>query len=212
LDSDLTDAAPRHAQFTQFLADKDRVSRMSLGVAVCALIVAALAIGCLIHKGNEPDVFVGYDSEGQVFLINGAPFSEAKELHVKVAMLATTVLLSRNPHGFDQPEFLEGMFSKTAFAAATRMKEADGREFLERQIQQKPQIARIDAISNHRDEVQVQVTGEVARWGLVQQAPFTDSIAYTLRLVLRNNPDLLRKRLQPLTVESFHITYASPTR
>ena len=212
LDSDIPDAAPRHAQFTQFLADKDRVSRMSLGVAVCALIVAALAIGLAIHSSQKPVLFVVLDSEANVIPVTGAPFPEARELHVKEAMLATTALLSRNPHGFDQPEFLEGMFSKAAFAAASRMKEADGREFLENQIQQKVQIGRIDAISNHRDEVQVQVTGEVARWGLVQQAPFTDSIAYTLRLVLRNNPDLLRKHLQPLTVETFQLTYANPNR
>ena len=48
--------------------------------------------------------------------------------------------------------------------------------------------------------------------GIVQQAAFTDSIPFTLRLVLRNNPDLLRKRHQPLVIESFNLTYANPNR
>jgi len=210
--SDHLDSPPELARFSRFLADKDRVSRLALGVAGVSLFITALAIGLAIYNSQRPVLFVVLDSEANVIPITGAPFAEAKELHVMQAMWATTALLSRNPRGFDQPEFLEGMFSKAAFGAANRVRDLEGREFADRQIQQKPQIGRIDALANHRNEIQVQVTGEVTRWGIVQQAAFTDSIPFTLRLVLRSNPDLLRKRRQPLVVESFNLTYANPNR
>lgn len=202
----------RLPQFTQFLINKDRVTRLALGIAAGAVIAAILAIALAVHYSQRPVIFVVLDSEGNVLAMTGAAFPEARDLHVKEAMLATTALLSRNPRGFDQPEFLEAMFSKTAFADATRVKEAEEREFAERQIHQKAQVARVDAIATHQNEVQIQVVGEVMRWGIVRQAPFTDSIPFTLRLVLRHNPDLLRKRHQPLVIESFTLTYAPPTR
>ena len=166
----------------------------------------------VIYLLQRPMLFVVLDPEGNVIPVPGAPFPEARELHVMEAMLATTALLSRNPRDFDQPEFLQGMLSAKAFAEAKKMREVDAREFNERQIHQKPQIARIDAIANHRDQVQVQVTGEVSRWGFLQQAPFTDSIPFTLRLSLRHNPDLLRRRQRPLVIESFTLQYENPKR
>ena len=126
-------------------------------------------------------------------------------------MLATSALLSRNPRDFDQPEFIHAMFSKTALGSALRLRDAEQKEFLNKQISQKVQISRIESVTNHRDEVQVQVIGELDRWGLDQQSPYTDSFPFTLRLVLRNNPDLIRQRQQPLVVDSFTLTYASPS-
>ena len=201
----------RLPQFTQFLVNKDRVTRLALGIAAGATIVAILTSCLAIYYSHQPVIFVVVDSEGNVLAMTGAAFPEARDLHVKEAMLATTALLSRNPRGFDQPEFLQAMFSKTALAEATQVKEAEDREFMERQIQQKPQVFRIEAITTHKNEIQIQVVGEVMRWGTVRQAPYSDSIPFTLRLVLRHNPDFLRKRHQPLVIEKFTLTYAPPT-
>ena len=207
-----TGGSSRLSQFTQFLVNKDRVTRLALGIAAGATFVAILTSCLAIYCSQRPVIFVVLDSEGNVVAMTGATFPEARDLHVKEAMLATTALLSRNPRGFDQPEFLQAMFSKTAFADANRVKEAEEREFAENQIHQKPQVARVDAIATHQNEVQIQVVGEAMRWGIVRQAPFTDSIPFTLRLVLRHNPDLLRKRHQPLVIENFTLTYAPLTR
>jgi len=195
-----------------FLADMGRVARLALAVCVGQNVVTFGAVGIVLYLLQRPILFVVMDPEGNVIPVPGAPFPEARELHVMEAMLATTALLSRNPRDFDQAEFLQGMLSAKAFAEAKKMREVDAREFNERQIHQKPQIARIDAIANHRDQVQVQVTGEVSRWGFLQQAPFTDSIPFTLRLSLRHNPDLLRRRQRPLVIESFTLQYENPKR
>lgn len=208
----LDSPSPGFTRLTQFLADKDRVSRLALTVAAGSLLVAAAAVGLSYHQSQRPVLFVVLDAEANVIPVAGSPFPEAKELHVKEALLASSALLSRNPHGFDQPEVLEALFSKSALEAARKVNEAEGREFAENQIQQKPQIGHIAAISTHGNQVQVQVTGEVARWGFVQQAPFSDSLPFTLDLVLRFNPDLLRQRHQPLIVDHFTLTYAPSTR
>lgn len=211
-DTDLTTPPERWATLGLFLADKERVARLSLRVTVVALVVAVVALAVAVAALNRPPIFVVIDPNGNVIPVPGSPFPEARELHVREALLATSALLSRNPRGFDQSEFLQGMFSAPAYAAAQQVLDADAREFLERQIHQKPQVARIDAIETSSRQVQVQVTGEVTRWGQIQQAPFSDSIPFTLRLVLQHNPDLLRQRHQPLVIESFDLRYASPKR
>ena len=165
--TELIEGPPTTARFTQFLASKDRLSRLCLVVATGCLVIAAIAIAFAFQISRQPVLFVLLDPEGNVIPVRGSAFPEAREVHIKMAMLATTALLSRNPKGWDQPEFVQAMFSKTAFATANHIKETEARDFLERQIQQKPQIARIDAISTHNDEVQVEVTGEIARWGFI---------------------------------------------
>ncbi len=54
------------------------------------------------------------------------------------------------------------------------------------------------------------VTGQLARWGLVEQAAFSDAVPFSLRLVLQPNPDLLRNRRQPVVVTKFTLHYEKP--
>jgi hypothetical protein len=211
-DVDLTSTPKGLPQLGQFLADKDRVSRAALRVTLVALAVSIASIAYAGFAFTRPPLFVVVDPNGNILPIPGATFPEARELHVREAMLATTALMSRNARGFDQPEFLQGMFSPAANQMAQRVLEADAREFSERQIHQKPQISKIDAVETSSDRVQIQVVGEVLRWGFIQQAPYSDAIPFTLRLTLRSNPDLLRLKLQPLLIESFDLVYATPKR
>ncbi len=126
------------------------------------------------------------------------------------AMLATTALLMRNPKDFDQPELVQAFFSRPAQAQATALKTAEAAEFQARQVRQKPEIARIEAITTRQEEVQIQVTGQLIRSGMVQDAPFTEVVQFTLKLVLTPNPDLLRKARQPTLVTQFSLHYEPP--
>ena len=193
-----------------FLAGKDRLARQALLVAALALLVAALALGLAFSRGRQPVLFVVLDPNGNVILAPGVTFVEAKDLHVQQSLLAATALLLRNPKDFDQPEILQALFSPAALAQARAVKAAEAGEFEARQMQQKPQITRIEAIATRQEEVQVQVTGQLARWGVVQQAPFSDAVPFTLRLVLKPNPDLIRNRRQPVVVTQFTLKYENP--
>ena len=193
-----------------FLAGKDRLARQALLVAALALLVAALALGLAFSRGHQPVLFVVLDPNGNVILAPGVTFVEAKDLHVQQSLLAATALLLRNPKDFDQPEILQALFSPAALAQARAVKAAEAGEFEARQMQQKPQITRIEAIATRQEEVQVQVTGQLARWGVVQQAPFSDAVPFTLRLVLKPNPDLIRNRRQPVVVTQFTLKYENP--
>ena len=201
-----------HSTFSPaaFLAGKDRLTRLSLWVALAALVVAAVTTVAAWSNARQKVLFVVLDPNGNVIVSPGAPFAEAKELHVQQALLAATALLLRNPKDFDQPEILQALFARSALAQASALKASDAGEFQERQIQQKPRITRIDAIHTRQEEVQVMVTGQLARWGVVQQAPFTEVVPFTLRLVLKPNPDLLRNRRQPTQVTQFTLRYETP--
>ena len=211
-DVDLTSPPKGLPQLGQFLADKDRVARAALRVTLASLAISIASLAFAGFAFSRPPLFVVVDPNGNVVPIPGTTFPEARDLHVREAMLATTALLSRNPRGLDQPEFLQGMFSPAANQLAQRVLEADAREFNERQIHQKPQVAKIDAVETSSDRIQIQVVGEIVRWGFIQQAPYSDAIPFTLRLTLRNNPDLLRLKLQPFVIDPFELQYATSKR
>ena len=198
---------PRRFDPAAFLAGKDRLARQALLVAALALMIGVLAICLAFSRGRQPTLFVVLDPNGTVIPTPGVIFAEAKELHVQQSLLAATALLLRNPKDFDQPEMLQALFAPAALAQARALKTSEAGEFEARQMQQKPQITRIEALATRQAEVQVQVTGQLARWGLVQQAPFSDAVPFTLRLVLKPNPDLLRNRRQPVTVTQFALIY-----
>lgn len=186
-----------------FFVNKDRLARLSMAVALGALLFAAVSLALARVHSRKEVLFVVLDPNGNVVVAPGAPFMEAKDLHVQQALLATTALLLRNPKDFDQPEVLQAMFSRDALAQAAELKAIESKEFLDRQIQQKPQITRIEAITTRQQEVQIEVSGQLARWGVVHEAAFTESLSFVLRLVLKPNPDLLRNRRQPTTVTRF---------
>ncbi len=193
-----------------FLAGKDRLARLSLFVAALALLIAALALALAFSRGHQQVLFVVLDPNGNVIVAPGVAFLEAKELHVQQALLAATALLLRNPKDFDQPEILQALFSPTALAQARALKAAEAHEFEDRQMQQKPQITRIEAIQTRQEEVQIQVSGQLARWGVGEQAAFSDAVTFSLRLVLKPNLDLLRNRRQPVVVTQFTLHYEKP--
>jgi hypothetical protein len=194
-----------------FFAHKDRLARLCIAVALAALAVAGLALFLAIANARQPVVYVLIDSLDNSAIVSGAPFREAKELHVQQATLATTALLLRNPRDFDQPEILQALFSRGAQAQATALKAIDAAEFAARQIRQKPEITRIEAIPTRQAEIQIQVTGQLVRTGMVRDAPFTELQRFTLRLLLVPNPDLLRNRRQPAIVTQFGLKYEPPT-
>ena len=193
-----------------FFANKDRLTRLSLLIALVSLVIAGLSVSLALSNARQKVYFAMFDPAGNGCFGPGAIFVEAKELHVQQAMLATTALLLRNPKDFDQPEILQALFSRNALAGASALKSAEAQEFTNRQIQQKPEIYRIDAITTRQQEIQIQVEGKVVRFGSVQQAPFVETMPFTLRLLLKPNPDLLRNKRQPTIVTHFSISYETP--
>jgi hypothetical protein len=193
-----------------FFAHKDRLARLCIAVALAALLVASLALALAISNARQPVQFVVLDPTGNCIVAPGAAFHQAKELHVQQAMLATTALLLRNPRDFDQPELLQALFSRSAQTQATALKAVEAGEFTARQVRQKPEISRIEAIATRQAEVQIQVTGQLVRNGMLHDAPFTELMRFTLRLVLTPNPDLLRNRHQPTVVTQFSLKYEPP--
>lgn len=162
------------------------------------------------HQARRGVRYLVLDPAGNWTLTPGTTFAAASELHVQQALLATTALLLRNPAGFDQPEVLEALFGGNALAQATHLRGLEGAEFHERQLHQKPQVARINAIETRDDRAQIEVTGTLLRTGLYQNTPFAEVLPFRLRLTFRPNPDLLRNRRQPTLVTEFELAYEPP--
>jgi hypothetical protein len=191
-----------------FFAHKDRLARLCATVALVSMGIAGLALALAIPNLGHKPLFVILDAADTPMRGHDAEFQDANKLHVQQAMLATTALLLRNPKDLDQPEVIQTLFSQPAQAQATALKTAESAEFVARQIRQKPEVARIEAIATRQDEVQIEVTGQLVRTGLIKDAAFTEALRFTLRLVLKPNPDLLRNQRQPTLVAQFTLRYA----
>jgi hypothetical protein len=196
----------------RFFASKDRLSRLCIGIALASCLVTILALNLVQIASQRAVQFVVLDPNGNTIIAPAARFQDATELHVQQALQATTALLNRHPNDFDQPELLQALLSRRALAQANELKATEAYEFAERQMEQKSHVSRVDAIGTRQGEVQVQVSGELARWGRVQEALFVDSVPFTLRLDLQYNPDLLSNRRQPTVVKQFTLTYEAPRR
>ena len=194
-----------------FFAHKDRLALWCIATALAALLVSGLSLTLAISSSRQPVQFVVLDPIGNCLVAPGMPFHEAKELHLQQAMMATTALLLRNPRDFDLPELLQSLFSRKALIQAAAIRTSEAGEFAARQIRQVPEVTKIEAISTRQAEVQIQVTGQLVRTGMVAEAPFTELVRFTLRLVLTPNPDLLRNRRQPSTITQFSLKYETPT-
>ena len=151
--------------------------------------------------------FVVLDPAGNVFVTPGRAFDEAKELHTEQALLAVSALLLRNPSGFDLPEILRALYVGNSLNQAVALKAAEGAEFQDKHIHQKPLVARIEALEIRPTAVRMQITGQLFRSGLFQEQSFSEVVPFVLDLTLQYNPDLLRNRRQPTVVSEFQLKY-----
>lgn len=190
-----------------FFAHKDRLALWCIATALAALVISGLSLTLAISSSRQRILFGILDPNGDPHTASGDEFREAKDWHLRQAESATMALLLRNPRDFDLPELLQSLFSRKALTQATAIRTAEAAEFTARQISQVPEIGKIEAISTRQAEVQIEVTGQLVRTGIVAEAPFTELVRFTLRLVLAPNPDLLRKRGQPTLVTQFSLKY-----
>lgn len=196
-------APPLGALFAQ----KDRLVRLALGVTLVSLVSGVLSLVTMMSSSGQETRFVVVDTSGNIFVVPGRAFDEAKELHTQQALLATSVLLLRNPSDFDLPELLQSLFSSRALFEAASIRNAETPEFQAKQIHQKPNVSRIEALELRPNAVRLQVSGQVVRNGLFQNQPFVETLPFTLELVMQHNTDLLRNKRQPMLVTQCALRY-----
>jgi hypothetical protein len=192
----------------RFFAGREQLARSCLRVtlaSICCSLCCALA---LVWSLSRPMVFTVLDPSGNVYVVRGSSFANARALHVEQALLATTALLSRNPKGFDLPEVIDSLFMRNAQNQALALKSAESAEFLDKHIQQKPQIFKIDALETRPDGIRVLVSGELIRGGVFHEEAIYETLPFTLVLNFRLNQDLLKNRRQPTLLNSFELKYA----
>lgn len=201
--------AERESRFNPaaFFAHRDRLARLSVaGLIVCS-VVSLISLFLVLRFSTQAPVVLGVDRSGIPFGERGTSFAEAKGLHVEQALLATTALLSRSVGGFDLPEILQVLFSPSALEMAQALQARESTEFQDKNVSQKPHIARVEALETRPDLVLVAVSGKLSRNGVFRQQPFVEVVAFSLHLSLKLNPDILRNRRHPTIVAEFTLTY-----
>jgi hypothetical protein len=196
-------AGRKHFDFTRLLVLRDRLPWFWFAFTVVVLLLSAVDRYHLVAQFKQRDHVVIIDPAGTYYLSPLLQFSEAKDLHVQQAELATVAFLERNPKEFDNPDLLKLMFLKPALAKAQDEKIKESVEFRAKQLHQKAEIGQIDILATRDNDVLAAVTGQIIRSGIFQDKAFTEAFPFTLRLRLIRNPNMALNGRFPTAVGDF---------
>jgi hypothetical protein len=203
LKSTPTVSARKHFDPTRLLILRDRLPWFWFAFTVAVLVLSAVDRYHLVSQFKQRERVVIIDPAGTYYLSPLLQFSEAKDLQVQQAELATMVFLERNPRDFDNPDLLKLMFLKHALAKAQDECAKESVESRAKQLHQKVEIGRIDILATRDTEALAAVTGQIIRTGIFQDRAFTEAFPFTLRLRLIRNPNMALNGRFPTAVGDF---------
>ena len=201
--STATTHARKHFDLARLLVQRDRLPWFWFFFTVAVLLLSAIDRYHLVSQFKQRERVVIIDPAGTYYLSPLLQFSEAKELHVQQAELATLAFLERNPKEFDNPDLLKLVFLKSAFIKAQDERISESVEFRSKQLHQKVEIGRIDILATRESDVLAAVTGQIIRSGIFQDKAFTEAFPFTLRLRLVRNPNMALNGRFPTAVGDF---------
>ena len=193
----------KHFDFTRLLVLRDRLPWFWFAFTVVVLLLSAIDRYHIISQFKQRERVVIIDPAGTYYLNPLLQFSEAKDLHIQQAELATMAFLERNPKDFDNADLLKLLFLKPALAKAQDERIKEMVEFRAKQLHQKAEIGRIDILATRDNEVLAAVTGQIIRSGIFQDKAFTEAFPFTLRLRLIRNPNMALNGRFPTAVGDF---------
>ena len=193
----------KHFDFTRLLVLRDRLPWFWFAFTVVVLLLSAIDRYHIISQFKQRERVVIIDPAGTYYLNPLLQFSEAKDLHIQQAELATMAFLERNPKDFDNADLLKLLFLKPALAKAQDERIKEMVEFRAKQLHQKAEIGRIDILATRDNEVLDAVTGQIIRSGIFQDKAFTEAFPFTLRLRLIRNPNMALNGRFPTAVGDF---------
>ena len=194
---------PRRFDPTRLLVQRDRLPWFWFFFTVTVLLLSAIDRYHIVSQFKQRERVVIIDPAGTYYLSPLLQFSEAKDLHLQQAELATMAFLERNPKDFDNPDLLKLLFLKPALAKAQDEHIKESVEFRAKQLHQKVEIGRIDILATRESEVLAAVTGQIIRTGIFQDKAFTEAFPFTLRLRLIRNPNMALNGRFPTAVGDF---------
>jgi len=193
----------KHFDLTRLLVLRDRLPWFWFAFTVAVLLLSAIDRYHIISQFKQRERVVIIDPSGTYYVSPLLNFSEAKQLHVQQAELATMAFLERNPKDFDNPDLLKLMFLKKAYEKAEDERISESVEFRAKQLHQKAEIGRIDILDTRDNQVLAAVTGQVIRTGIFQDKAFSEAFPFTLRLLMLRNPNMALNGRFPTAVGDF---------
>jgi hypothetical protein len=193
----------KHFDLTRLLVQRDRLPWFWFFFTVAVLLLSAMDRYHIVSQFKQRERVVIIDPAGTYYLSPLLQFSEARDLQIQQAELATMAFLERNPKDFDNADLLKLLFLKSALGKAQDERIKESVEFRSKQLHQKAEIGRIDILATRDSEVLTAVTGQIIRSGIFQDKAFAEAFPFTLRLRLIRNPNMALNGRFPTAVGDF---------
>ena len=134
-------AARKGFDFARLLVQRDRLPWFWFAFTVAVLLLSAIDRYHIVSQFKQRERVVIIDPAGTYYLSPLLQFTEAKDLHIQQAELATMAFLERNPRDFENPDLLKLMFLKSALGKAQDEKIKESVEFRAKQLRRKSRLA-----------------------------------------------------------------------
>ncbi len=193
----------KHFDLTRLLVQRDRLPWFWFFFTVAVLLLSAMDRYHIVSQFKQRERVVIIDPAGTYYLSPLLQFSEARDLQIQQAELATMAFLERNPKDFDNADLLKLLFLKSALGKAQDERIKESVEFRSKQLHPKAEISRIDILATRDNEVLTAVTGQIIRSGIFQDKAFAEAFPFTLRLRLIRNPNMALNGRFPTAVGDF---------
>ena len=175
----------KHFDLTRLLVQRDRLPWFWFFFTVAVLLLSAMDRYHIVSQFKQRERVVIIDPAGTYYLSPLLQFSEARDLQIQQAELATM------------------LFLKSALGKAQDERIKESVEFRSKQLHQKAEIGRIDILATRDNEVLTAVTGQIIRSGIFQDKAFAEAFPFTLRLRLIRNPNMALNGRFPTAVGDF---------
>src|SRR5277367_4879574 len=193
----------KHFDLTRLLVQHDRLPWFWFFFTVAVLLLSAMDRYHIVSQFKQRERVVIIDPAGTYYLSPLLQFSEARDLQIQQAELATMAFLERNPKDFDNADLLKLLFLKSALGKAQDERIKESVELRSKQLHQKAEIGRIGILATRDNEVLTAVTGQIIRSGIFQDKAFAEAFPFTLRLRLIRNPNMALNGRFPTAVGDF---------
>src|SRR5580692_5816126 len=151
----------KHFDLTRLLVQRDRLPWFWFFFTVAVLLLSAMDRYHIVSQFKQRERVVIIDPAGTYYLSPLLQFSEARDLQIQQAELATMAFLERNPKDFDNADLLKLLFLKSALGKAQDERIQESVEFRAKQLHQKAEIGQIDILATRDNEVLTAVTGQI---------------------------------------------------
>lgn len=176
-----------------------------LGFGVFSLLFSLVFMFLTVQEMKSTERVFVIDPSNTIYTGQLDKIDLASPVYERIALLATQSFYQRSPVGFDLPKLLQALYMPLAYDKAEVHLNSEIADIRTRNLHQKPEISRIDALRERGEIRIIRVTGQLIRSGSFEGVPLSESEPFRFIIALRPNENLAERGEFPFRVSDLKV-------